>query len=189
MEPVFFRDPQELRDWLTANSATAREAWVGLYKKGSGRPSITWPELVDQLLCFGWIDGVRKSLGEDAYMIRVTPRRPGSSWSAVNMRRFSALMSQGMVQPEGVAARNAFDDDKALQSSDKREHAALDEELEALFRARPEAWNFFQTQPPSYRKIAIRWVMAAKREETRRRRLDALIGDSAEGNRIDLSSA
>jgi uncharacterized protein YdeI (YjbR/CyaY-like superfamily) len=186
MEPVYFRDSRELRDWLAANADTAREAWVGLYKKGTGRPSITWPELVDQLLCFGWIDGVRKSLGEDAYMIRVTPRKRGSNWSAVNLRRVPELVEAGLVQPAGMAAWNERDHEKAVQYSYERETAALGEEFEALFRARPEAWDYFQSQPPSYRKTATAWVVTAKREETRRRRLEILISDSAEGRRIAL---
>jgi len=186
MEPIFFANVRELREWLSENAASGREAWVGLYKKGSGRPSITWPELVDQLLCFGWIDGVRKSLGEDSYMIRITPRRPVSSWSAVNLRRFPELMELGVVRPEGMAAWIARDEKKALQYSYQREHAALGEEFEGLFRAQPEAWEFFQAQPPSYRKSAIGWVVTAKREETRRRRLDVLISDSTHGRRIGL---
>lgn len=184
MEPLFFADARELREWLSANAGTFREAWVGLHKKGSGRPSITWPELVDQLLCFGWIDGVRKSLGNDSYMIRITPRRPGSNWSAVNLRRFPELIDRGVIQPEGMAAWNARDEKKALQYSYEREHAVLGEEFEALFRARPEAWEFFQAQPPSYRKSAIAWVSTAKRAETRRRRLDILITDSEQRRRI-----
>lgn len=186
MKPVFFADARELREWLSAHASTLPEAWVGLYKKGSGQSSITWPELVDQLLCFGWIDGVRKSLGEDSYMIRITPRRPGSNWSAVNLRRFPKLIEMGVIQPEGMAAWNARDEKKALQYSYEREHAALGKEFEALFRARPEAWEFFQAQPPSYRKSAIAWVVTAKREATRRRRLDVLISDSAQGQRIGL---
>jgi uncharacterized protein YdeI (YjbR/CyaY-like superfamily) len=184
MDPVFFRDTGALRDWLTTHAGTAQEAWVGLYKKGSGRLSITWPELVDQLLCFGWIDGVRKSLGEEAYMIRVTPRRPRSNWSAVNRRRFTELMAEGIVEPQGMAAWNARDDDQALVYSYEEEEAALGGELEALFRARPEAWKFFQAQPPSYRKPVLRWVMSAKKDETRRRRLNVLISHSAQGRRV-----
>lgn len=184
MEPVFFADSQELREWLAANAGTLREAWVGLLKKGSGRPSITWPQLVDQLLCFGWIDGVRKSLDEDRYMIRITPRKPRSNWSAVNLRRFPELIELGVVQPGGMAAWNARDEKKALQYSYEREHAVLGEEFEALFRARPVAWEFFESQPPSYRKSAIGWVVTAKREETRRRRLNELITDSEHGRRI-----
>lgn len=186
MNPVFFADSQELREWLAAHSAGAREAWIGLYRKGSGRPSITWPELVDQLLCFGWIDGIRKSIDEQSYMIRVTPRKPGSNWSAVNLRRVPELIELGMVQPPGVAAWEARDERRALQYTYEREHAVLGPELESLFRAEPEAWEFFQAQPPSYRKSAIIWVVTAKRDETRKRRLQVLITDSARGQRIGL---
>ena len=184
MEPIFFAGARELREWLTANAGTSREAWVGLFKKNSGRPSITWPELVDQLHCFGWIDGVRKSLSEDSYKIRITPRKPGSNWSAVNLRRVPELIELDLVQPQGLTAWNARDEQKALQYSYEREHAALGEEFEALFRARQEAWEFFQAQPPSYRKAAIGWVVTAKRQETRSRRLDVLITDSEQGKRI-----
>jgi uncharacterized protein YdeI (YjbR/CyaY-like superfamily) len=182
--PLFFPDSAALREWLSAHAGTAPEAWVGLYKKGTGRPSITWPELVDQLLCFGWIDGVRKSLDDAAYMIRITPRRPRSNWSAVNRRRFPELLALGLVLPAGLAAWEARDGDGTGEYSYERAPAVLGDEDEARFRARPEAWAFFQAQPPSYRKITIGWIASAKREETRRRRLEELIGDSAAGLRI-----
>lgn len=186
MNPVFFADPRKLREWLSANSAIACESWIGLYKKASGRPSITWPELVDQLLCFGWIDGVRKSIDEHSYMIRITPRKTGSNWSAVNLRRVPELIELGIMEPSGLAAWEARDEERALRYSYEREHAALSPEFESRFRASPEAWEFFQGQPPSYRRNAVVWVMTAKREETRKRRLGVLIDDSARRERIGL---
>ena len=184
MTPVFFASPKELRAWLRKNHRRLDEAWVGLYKKGTGRPSITWPELVDQLLCFGWIDGVRRSVDGEAYMIRVTPRRPGSIWSQVNLGRARQLIDDGLMEPSGRKAFDARDEKKTKQYSFEREQASLGEEYEAELRANAEAWAFFQAQPPSYRKVATHWVVSAKREETRRRRLETLIRDSEEGLRI-----
>ena len=184
MDPVFFADPDALRSWLRRHHASSTEAWVGLYKKASGRPSVTWPELVDQLLCFGWIDGLRRSVDDESYAIRVTPRKPDSNWSAVNLRRMRELLDAGLVEPAGRAAWDARDETKALQYSFERETASLDGDFEAIFRADADAWAWFQAQPPGYRKTATHWVTSAKREETRRRRLETLIRDSREGQRI-----
>ena len=186
MKPTFFKSPEELRRWLLANHDSADELLVGLYKKSSGKPSITWPQLVDQLLCFGWIDGVRKSLDENRYTIRVTPRRKGSVWSAVNLRRVPELVELGWMQPSGLSAYEARDEEKTRPYSYERDQAALDAELEAAFRANVRAWIVFAAQPPGYRKIAAFYVMSAKREETRRRRLENLIRESESGRRIGL---
>jgi len=183
-DPVFFPGPAELRAWLGEHHDTLDEAWVGLHKKGTGKPSITWPQLVDQLLCFGWIDGVRKSLGEESWMIRVTPRRPGSIWSAVNEKRAGELVELGWMEPAGRAAFEARDRARTNLYSFERETAELGEELEAEFRSRPAAWAFFQAQPPSYRKMVTHWVVSAKREDTRKRRLARLIADSGKGLRL-----
>ena len=185
-DPLFFPTPAELRAWLVRNHAAAGALWVGLHKKGSGRPSITWPELVDQLLCFGWIDGVRKSLGGDSYVIRVTPRRRGSRWSVVNRRRVPELIEEGLMTPAGLAAWEARDDADDRRYSFERENASLGEADEAELRRDPAAWAFWEAQPPGYRKAATVWVVSAKREETRRRRLRTLIEDSAAGRRIAL---
>ena len=184
-DPLFFPTSDDLRRWLLAHHASAPELWVGLHRKGSGRASITWPELVDQLLCFGWIDGVRKSLGDDRYMIRTTPRRAGSRWSAVNRRRVPALIETGLMTPAGLAAWEARDEAEAGYSFE-RENASLGEAYEAELRRDPAAWAFWQAQPPGYRKTAAWYVISAKREETRRRRLRTLIEDSAAGRRIGL---
>jgi uncharacterized protein YdeI (YjbR/CyaY-like superfamily) len=184
--PKVFRTGQELRAWLEKHHASASELWVGLYKKSSGKRSITWPELVDQLLCFGWIDGIRKSVDEISYANRVTPRRPGSNWSAVNLRRMAELIEAGAVHAAGLHAYQTRDPAKAERYSFERAAAALDSEMIKRFRENPAAWRFFTAQPPSYRKIATWWVISAKREETRSRRLETLISDSAAGQRIAL---
>jgi len=183
----FFPAPADFRAWLAANYATAAELWVGFYKKGSGRPSITWPESVDQALCFGWIDGVRKSLDVDSYTIRFTPRRAGSTWSEVNVRRAFELIAQGLMQPAGLAAFSARDEDKtAAQYSYEARRQPLDGAYETEFRADPAAWAYWEAQPAHYRHGAAHWVMSAKREETRRKRLATLIADSAAGHWIAL---
>jgi uncharacterized protein YdeI (YjbR/CyaY-like superfamily) len=157
---------------------------VGFYKKGSGRPSITWPESVDEALCFGWIDSVRRSIDEASYRIRFTPRRPRSIWSAVNVRRAEALVEAGRMQPAGLAAFAKRKEDRTGQYSFEQGRVALDEDLEAEFRGNARAWEFFQAQPATYRKTVSWWVMSAKRDETRKRRLAALVRDSEAGQRI-----
>jgi uncharacterized protein YdeI (YjbR/CyaY-like superfamily) len=184
MNPTFFRGPSDFRKWLERNHAREDELWVGLYKKGSGKPSITWPEAVDEALCFGWIDGVRKSFAADSYVIRFTPRRPGSIWSAVNTKRAQELLRLGRMMPAGVEAFRRRDEAKTRQYSYERSDAALTAEFERAFRRNQRAWRFFQSQPPGYRRIGALWVMSAKREETRLRRLAVLIADSAAGQRI-----
>lgn len=185
VEPIFFAAQAEFRAWLQEHHATAREQWVGFYKVGSGRPSITWPESVDEALCFGWIDGLRKSIDDISYMIRFTPRKPDSNWSAVNMRRVAELTDQDRMQPAGLAAyARRRDETSAIYSYEQREQASLDEAEEQQIRANPDAWQFFQAQPRSYRQAAIRWVLSAKKLETRQSRLARLIDDSAQGRTV-----
>ena len=186
MNPTFFETPADFRAWFDANHATAGELWVGFYKKGSGRPSITWPESVDQALCYGWIDGIRKRIDDESYTIRFTPRRPGSNWSAVNLKRIAELMEQGLMQPAGLAAYAGHDPDKAAQYAYERSHPVLDAAYETDFRADAAAWTYWEAQPAHYRRGATHWVMSAKREETRRKRLATLIADSAAGQWIAL---
>ncbi|HEX2081846.1 MAG TPA: YdeI/OmpD-associated family protein [Longimicrobium sp.] len=187
MNPTFFATPEEFRAWLQAHHETESELLVGFYKKGSGRPSITWPESVDEALCFGWIDGVRKSLGEDAYTIRFTPRKAKSVWSAVNIKRAGELIELGRMTPAGLRAFEARDDERSrIYAYENRHKAVLDPALEERFRANEQAWNFFQAQPPGYRQTCIHWVISGKQEATRIRRLDQLIADSEAGRRIDL---
>jgi uncharacterized protein YdeI (YjbR/CyaY-like superfamily) len=159
--------------------------WVGLHKKGSGRPSITWPEAVDEALCFGWIDGIRKSVDDDAYAVRFTPRKRTSTWSAVNVKRVAELASEGRMRPAGLAAFEAREEAKTGVYSYEQRHAAkLDPAAERELRANETAWAFFEAQPPSYRRTAVWWVVSGKKEETRRRRLATLIEHSAQGGRI-----
>lgn len=159
--------------------------WVGYYKKGSGQPSITWPESVDVALCFGWIDGLRKTIDAERYRIRFTPRKPDSTWSAVNVARVEVLTAEGRMRPAGLqafAARRA--DRTAIYSYEQRHAATFDEASEAQLRANESAWAFFSARPPSYRQAAIRWVMSAKQATTRHTRLATLIEDSAQGRTI-----
>jgi uncharacterized protein YdeI (YjbR/CyaY-like superfamily) len=182
---TFFETPADFRAWLAENHETADELWVGFHKKATGRPSITWPEAVDEALCVGWIDGLRKSLGDESYMIRFTPRKPRSTWSAVNIARAEELLAQDRMQPAGLRAFEArTDDNSAIYSYEQRHGARLEPEQEREFRANEQAWAYFQSRPPSYRKAAIWWVVSAKREETRTKRLRTLVEDSAQGRTI-----
>ncbi len=183
--PTFFATPAEFRAWLEANHETATELLVGFHKKGSGLPSIAWPESVDQALCFGWIDGVRRSLGETSYAIRFTPRTARSNWSAVNITRAQELRDQGLMHPAGLAAFAARSDERSnTYSFEQRGPVELSAGDRETFEANGDAWRFFQSQPPSYRKAAIWWVIGAKRDETRARRLATLIDDSAHERRV-----
>jgi uncharacterized protein YdeI (YjbR/CyaY-like superfamily) len=185
MRPKFFATPQEFRKWLQQNHDTASELLVGFYKKASGKSSITWSEAVDQALCFGWIDGVRRGLDESSYTIRFTPRRPRSNWSAVNVKKVAELRRKGLMHPAGLAAFERRSEDRtAIYSFEQRQAATLSEKFKRRFRANKAAWNWFQGQPPGYKQTAIYWVMSAKREETRDRRLTRLIDDSQNEKRI-----
>jgi uncharacterized protein YdeI (YjbR/CyaY-like superfamily) len=184
-KPAFFPSPAAFRAWLEAHHDSARELLVGFYKKGSGKPSITWPESVDEALCFGWIDGIRRSIDETSYTIRFTPRRRHSTWSAVNIARAKELDRLGRMQPAGRAAFEARRDDRsAIYSYEQRHNAKLDPAQERALRVNKQAWSFFDSQPPSYKRAAIWWIVSAKREETRARRLATLIEDSANGRTI-----
>lgn len=180
----FFSAPQKFRKWLEANHAKRDELIVGFYKMGSGKPSITWPESVDEALCFGWIDGVRNSLSDDSYCIRFTPRRPGSNWSKRNIERVAELRRQGRMQAAGL---RVFQDrvvaKEGAYSFENRE-VSLDPAFERSLRANKKAWQFFSGQPPWYRRSAAFWVQSAKREDTRLRRFAALIEDSRAGRRV-----
>lgn len=182
---TFFETALALRSWLEAHHESARELWVAFHKKATGRRSITWPESVDEALSFGWIDGIRKSINGDAYVIRFTPRKRGSTWSKVNIERANVLLREGRMRPAGVRAFEARDANKSgIYSFEQRAAAKLRPDELKQFRANARAWVFFDSQPPGYRKTAIWWVVSAKREETRARRLATLIADSAAGARI-----
>jgi uncharacterized protein YdeI (YjbR/CyaY-like superfamily) len=185
VKPVFFPTPEEFRAWLEEHHGTATELWMGLYKKGSGRQSITWPEAVDEALCFGWIDGVRQRIDDERYMNRFTPRKPTSNWSAVNIRRVEELTKQRRMRAAGLKAfRERREDRTAIYSYEQRHLAKLEPAQERRFRARKKAWAWFQAQPKGYRTTAVYWVASAKRPGTRERRLDTLIEDSAQGRRV-----
>ncbi len=181
--PTFFTTEADFRDWLAAHHATAPALLVGFWKKASGRPSIDWPRARDQALCFGWIDGVRKSLGADSYTIRFTPRRKGSIWSKVNVARFHALAAEGRMTPAGAAAFGPGREDRSHYSYESEARAFAPAE-EALFRSNAAAWADWEKRPPGYRKMVAHWVTSAKRAGTRARRLAALIADSEAGRKI-----
>jgi uncharacterized protein YdeI (YjbR/CyaY-like superfamily) len=176
---TFFTIPSEFRQWLEENYDKNQELWVGFYKKGSGKPSITWPEAVDEALCWGWIDGLRKGIDDVSYMIRFTPRKPRSIWSAINIKRVVELTGLGLMQAAGLQAFEGRKEDKsAIYAYEQKDAAKLDEEYEQQFRTNEKAWDFFQSQAHWYRKTAIWWVISAKKEETKLKRLATLIEDS-----------
>jgi uncharacterized protein YdeI (YjbR/CyaY-like superfamily) len=184
-EPIFFPTPAAFRNWLKKNHASSREQWIGFYRKASGRPSITWPESVDEALCVGWIDGLRKTVDAESYKIRFTPRKKESNWSAVNIARVKELTEQGRMQPAGLAAFALRKEAKSgIYAYENRKNAVLAKADEKRFRANKKAWEFFRLQAPSYRQNVI-WALAtAKREETRKRKLDKLISESEAGRRL-----
>ena len=184
MRIVYFESAGDLRGWLEKNHAAARELWVGFYKKDAGHPSVTYGEAVDELLCFGWIDGVRKSVDDRRYTMRCTPRKPKSYWSAVNLKRYAALVARGRVSPAGQAAFERRAAVKADRYSFENRPQDLPAAYEKTFRADKAAWEFFAAQPPGYRRTATWWIVSAARDETRERRLAALIADSRRHRRI-----
>lgn len=183
MKPSFFATEPEFRRWLEANNETASDLLVGFWKKSSGKPSIDWPQARDQALCFGWIDGLRKSLGDDAYTIRFTPRRRGSIWSKINVERFEALKAAGQMTSAGEAAYERDKHRSGVYSYEKP-LASLTSNEEALFRKNKDAWADWERRPPSYRRSALGWVTSAKKQETRAKRLAELIKVSAVGRRL-----
>jgi uncharacterized protein YdeI (YjbR/CyaY-like superfamily) len=185
MEPIYFRGPAELRAWLEANHETGGEVYVGAWKKGTGRPSLTWEEIVDEALCVGWIDGVRRPVDGDRWAIRLTPRRKGSNWSDRNIGRVEALRAEGRMRAAGEAAFAARREERpGVYSFEQRKELTLTPDEEARFRAETAAWAWFSGQAPSYRRTATFWVVSAKRPETRERRLATLIEDSAAGRDV-----
>jgi uncharacterized protein YdeI (YjbR/CyaY-like superfamily) len=187
-EIKFFATPASFRAWLKKHHAKRSELIVGFYKKDSGRKSITWPESVEQALCFGWIDGVRRSLGEDAYSIRFTPRRATSIWSQVNLRKMEQLIEAGLVEKAGLHAYAKRNEAKTKLYSFEKPPKEFDAPLLKRFKSNKKAWSFWEKQPPGYRKILTHWVMSAKQEATRERRLASLIETSADGARVELTN-
>ena len=184
MKVKFFKTPSDFRKWLTAHHALETELWVGFYKKDSGKASITWPQSVDEALCFGWIDGIRKNIDEVSYKIRFTPRKQRSTWSAVNIKRVPELTEQGLMEAAGLKAFAARQENRSGIYSYEQRTPELPAQYSRKLKKNAAAWKFFQAQPPSYRKAVNWWVVSAKQEETRLKRLDKLIDDSAEGRRI-----
>jgi uncharacterized protein YdeI (YjbR/CyaY-like superfamily) len=180
----FFATVSEFRAWLSEHHEAAAELWVGFYRKDSGRPSITWPEAVDEALCFGWIDSVRRRIDDQSYANRFTPRRKGSTWSKVNVERVRELTERGLMHPAGLRAFEARHEARTGVYSYEAAPGGVEAVVEERLRANEAAWNFFSAQPPWYQRAASHWVMSAKREETRARRLATLIQDSANRRRV-----
>lgn len=184
MEPHdvrFFATPEALRDWFDANHETADELWLGYYKKASGRPSVDWSQVVDEALCVGWIDGVRKSIDDEVSVQRLTPRRKGSTWSAINVAKVATLTGQGRMRPAGLAAFAARTDGNTAIYAYERTPSMFSAAELARLQADEAAWSDWERRPPSYRRVATHWVTSAKQASTRERRLMTLIDDSRAG--------
>ena len=183
--PRFFTKPELFRAWLEKHHEDTNELWVGFRKKGSGKTSITWPQAVDEALCFGWIDGVRKKLDDESYVNRFTPRTATSHWSLKNVRRVGELAADGRMHPAGTKAFERRSEHRTgLASYERTAEPTLDASLEKRFRADAAAWRWFGSQAAWYRRAAIHWVVSAKKEETRLRRLETLIASSKRGRPV-----
>lgn len=182
LQPLFFETAEALRDWLEANHATAPELFVGGFRKTAGRPSVTWEEIVDEALCVGWIDSIRRSLPGGAWSQRLTPRRKGSNWSRVNIENVARLTAEGRMRPAGLAAFELRTEARTgVYSYEQRHEARLTDDEQSTFRASADAWSWFEARPAGYRTAAVWWIVSAKRPETRERRLASLIEESAAG--------
>ena len=184
VEPTYFRSPAQFRRWLERHHDRERELLVGFYKTSSDHRGITQQEALDEALAFGWIDGVRRRVDDDRYTVRYSPRTPRSNWSKINIERVGELRRAGRMHQAGIAAFEARDPSRSGMYSFENPDTPLPRAYERRFRAEKDAWAFFQSQAPSYQRTARFWVMAAKREETRERRLTQLIADSAAGRRV-----
>lgn len=183
-DAIFFVDGEAFRAWLAEHHDSATELWVGLPRKASGNAGISWPEAVDEALCYGWIDGVTKRIDDVSYKIRFTPRKTRSIWSAVNLKRVPELIAEGRMREAGLRAYEQRQPERSGIYAHEQGEVAFDEAMSERFRSDPGAWAFFESAPPWYRRTATWWVMSAKREETRQRRLATLIEDSANGRRV-----
>lgn len=181
MTPLFFTTQDEFRKWLEENYDKKTEVFVGFYKVNSGKPSMTWSESVDQALCFGWIDGVKHSIDKESYQIRFTPRKKTSIWSAVNIKKVETLIEQGLMQEAGLISFNHRMESKSKIYAFEKEEMKFSSEFEEIFKANKIAWDYYQSLAPTYRKPSSNWVMTAKQEVTRRKRLDELIADCEAG--------
>lgn len=184
MTPSFFATPEEFRKWLAKHHKKETELIVGFYKVDSGKPSMTWSQSVDQALCFGWIDGVRRSIDDKSYCIRFTPRRPTSIWSDINIKKIEELTKSGLMTPEGQKAFALRKDHKSRIYSHEKEPSVLTSDLEKQFKKDKTAWKYFMEQAPSYKKVMIHWIMIAKQEKTRQSRLEKTIAQCALQKRI-----
>jgi uncharacterized protein YdeI (YjbR/CyaY-like superfamily) len=182
--PIFFKSVVEYRAWLEKNHESVQELWIGYWKKATGKPSMTWNDTVDESLCFGWIDGIRKSIDADSFKQRVTPRRATSIWSEINIRKVAALVSDGRMRPAGLAAFEKRDQTRKYSYEQLRATLVLGPEREAKIQKNRKAWEFFQKQPPGYKRLATWYVMSAKLEPTREKRLARVIRESAAGRRL-----
>lgn len=184
MKPTFFATDDDFRKWLEEHHETDSELLVGFWKVGSGKRSMTWSESVDQALCFGWIDGVRRRIDDDSYSIRFTPRRTTSIWSAINIAKIEVLSEKGLMQPAGIAAYEKKEDKRAVIYSYENQPREFEPQYEKRFRTNKKAWTFFEAQPAGYRKLMIYRVTSAKQETTRQSRLEKLIAASEDGKRL-----
>lgn len=182
--PKYFRSPEAFRQWLERHHDSAEEVWVGYWKKHTGKPSLTWSEAVDQALCFGWIDGIVRRVDDERHVQRFTPRRPKSIWSKVNVDKVKALTRAGLMHPAGLKVFKARGAEHTVGYSVAERDGTLDPGFEKRFRRNRKAWAWYEQQSPSYRRTTAHWVMSAKREATRERRLEHLISDSAAGQKI-----
>lgn len=184
MIATFFENEQQFRDWLELHHETETELLVGYYKISSGKPSMTWSQSVDQALCFGWIDSIRKSIDNESYCNRFTPRRSTSNWSEINIKKVEALTKAGLMKPAGLKAFSIRKAQKSDQLSPETETVSIFADLEKQFKNDPTAWDFFMKQAPSYRKAVTQWIMNAKQEKTRQARLEKLIHQSGQQKRL-----
>lgn len=184
MKPIFFDSALSFRKWLEVNSQSEKEVLVGYYKVGSKKPSMTWSESVDEALCFGWIDGIRRSIDDESYCNRFTPRNPKSNWSAINIKKVEELIRIGKMTPAGLAAFEKRREDRSAIYSYENKPEKLAEEMEIRFKEDEQAWNFFVSQPTSYKKTIYFWVMSARQQATQNARLEKLIAASAVGKRV-----
>lgn len=184
MKPIFFNKPSDLRKWFEKNHLKEKELIAGFYKTGSGKPSITWPQSADEAICFGWIDGIRRSIDDESYSIRFTPRKPQSIWSAINIKKAGDLIEKGLMKPEGIAAFEKRKENRSKIYAYEKAPSVFRTDLEKKLKANKKAWTFFKSLPPSIRNVSIHWVMSAKQEKTRLSRLEKLIQDSASQSRI-----
>lgn len=181
-KPVFFANAAKFGEWLAKNHERAEELWVGFYKKNSGKANMTWPEAVDEALCYGWIDGLLKPIDVLSYAHRFTPRKLRSNWSKINIAKVAKLAAEGRMQPAGIRAFESRSEARSgVYSFEQRETAKFDAATERRFRSNKKAWHHFQAQTPSYRRTVTFWALSAKKEEARQKRLDVLISSSEEG--------